>query len=224
MQLFALLPLLSFIVILIYLGQVRPTWGWRLSFLRSAVFLGAYGILSLEALSLLDAVTQTALVLTWSLPLMLFSLGLGILWSRDHRLRIPEFTFPEGGLERLLIIGVVLILAITALVAWVTPPQTWDSLNYHMSRVAHWAQNQSVKPFATGIEIQNSIPPGAELGMLHLYVLDGGDRYVNFIEWFAMLGSLVGVSLMAKRFGAKRNGQIISVVFAVTIPMGIVQA
>lgn len=60
--------------------------------------------------------------------------------------------------------------------------------------------------------------------MLHLYVLSGGDRYVNFVEWFAMLGSLVGVSLMAKRFGAKRNGQIISVVFAVTIPMGIVQA
>jgi len=218
------LPLLSFLCLVIYLGQVRPTWGWRLSFLRSAVFVGAYGILSLEALSHLDAVTQITLAITWSLPLMCFSLGLGILWRRDHRLRLPAFTFPEGGLERLLIIGVVLILAITALVAWVTPPQTWDSLNYHMSRVAHWAQNQSVRPFATGIEIQNSIPPGAELGMLHLYVLDGGDRYVNFIEWFAMLGSLVGVSLVAKEFGANRNGQIISVVFAATIPMGIVQA
>jgi len=163
LEILALLPLLSFVAIFIYLGQVRPAWGWRLSFLRSAVFLGAYGILSLEALTLLDAVTQTTLATTWLLPLMCFSLGLGILWRRDHILRLPAITFPEGGLERLLIIGVVLILAITAIVAWVTPPQT-------------------------------------------------------------MLGSLVGVSLVAKEFGANRNGQIISVVFAATIPMGIVQA
>lgn len=220
----ALLPLLSFFALFIYLGQVRPSWGWRVSFLRSAILSGAYGVLSLDVLSIIDAVTQTALVLTWSLPLMCLSLGLGVLWRRGHRLRLPTFSFPDGGLERFIIIGVVFILFITALVAWVTPPQTWDSLHYHMSRVAHWAQNQSIKHFATGIEVQNSISPGAELGMLHLYILGGGDRYVNFIAWFAMVGSLVGVSLVAKELDASRTGQYLSVLFAATIPMSIVQA
>ncbi len=218
------LPVFSFLSLFIYLGQVRPTWGWRLSFLRSTVFLGVYGILSVEVLSLLDAVTQIVLTIIWSIPLVGLSIALGVLWRRDKVLRLPIIRFPEDLFERISIIGIILILLITALVAWLTPPQTWDSLNYHMSRVAHWAQNQSVKPFATGIEIQNSIPPGAELGFLHLYVLGGGDRYVNFVEWFAMLGCLVGVSLMAKEFGANRKGQIISVLFAATIPMGIVQA
>ena len=218
------LPLLSFLCLVIYLGQIRPSWGWRLSFLRSAVFFGAYGVLSIEVFSLFDAVTQAALTIVWSIPLIGLSIALGVLRGRDKGLHLPIIRFPEDLFERISIIGIILIILITAIVAWLTPPQTWDSLNYHMSRVAHWAQNQSVKPFATGIEIQNSIPPGAELGFLHLYVLGGGDRYVNFIEWFAMLGSMVGVSLVAKEFGANRYGQIISVVFAATIPMGIVQA
>ncbi len=220
----AILPLLTLLSLFLFLGQVRPSWGWRLSFLRSAILSGAYGVLSLEALSVIDAVTQPALVLIWSLPLIALCLGLGILWRRGHRLRLPTLTFPDGGLERFIIIGVVFILVITALVAYLTPPQTWDSLHYHMSRVAHWAQSQSIKHYATGIEVQNSISPGAELGMLHLYVLGRGDRYVNFIEWFAMAGSLVGVSLVAKELGARRKGQYLSVLFAVTIPMSIVQA
>lgn len=218
------LPLLSFLCLVIYLGQIRPGWGWRLSFLRSAVFLGAYGVMSLEALSVIDAVTQKTLAIVWLIPIIGLSVALGVLWGRERSLRLPKVRFPENIVERIFILGIILILLITAIVAWLTPPQTWDSLNYHMSRVAHWAQNQSVKTYATGIEIQNSIPPGAELGMLHLYVLGGGDRYVNFVEWFAMLGSLVGVSLVAKKLGANRNGQIISIVFAATIPMGIVQA
>ena len=218
------LPLLSFFCLVIYLGQVRPTWGWRLIFLRAAIISGAYGVLSIETLSLLDAVTQTALTITWSLPLLGLSLALGFIWRRDRGLRIPAFTFPAGWFDRALLLGIVLVLLITAFVAWVTPPQTWDSLNYHMSKVAHWAQNNSVKPYASGVIVQNSLPPGAEFNILHLYILSGGDRLSNFVEWFAMIGSLVAVSLAAKKLGAGASEQILSVVFAVTLPMGIVQA
>jgi len=216
------LPLLSFLCLIIYLGQVRPTWGRRLTFLRAAIISGAYGILSIETLSLLDAVTQITLTITWSLPLLGLCIALGILWRRDRGLRLPVFTFPEGWFDRALLLGIILVLLITAFVAWVTPPQTWDSLNYHMSKVAHWAQNNSVKPYASGVIVQNSLPPGAEFNILHLYILTGGDRLSNFVEWFAMIGSLVAVSLAAKKLGAGESEQILSVVFAVTLPMGIV--
>ncbi len=147
------LPLLIFVALFIYLGQVRPAWGWRLSFLRSAVFLGVYGILSVEILSLLDAITQIAFTIIWSIPLVGLSIALSILWRRDKGLRLPNIRFPEDLFERILMFSIILILLITALVAWLAPPQTWDSINYHMSRVAHWTQNKSIKPFATGIEI-----------------------------------------------------------------------
>lgn len=220
----ALLPLLTLLSLFLFLGQVRPSWGWRLSFLRSAILSGAYGVLSLEALSVIDTVTQAALTIAWSLPLLGLCLALGILWHRDRRLQLPAFTFPEGWFDRVLVIGIVIVLLITAFVAWVTPPQTWDSLNYHMSKVAHWAQNNSVNPYASGVIAQNSLPPGAEFNILHLYVLLGGDRLSNFVEWFAMIGSLIAVSLAANKLGAGEREQILSVVFAVTLPMGIVQA
>jgi len=220
----AFLPLLSFFCLVIYLGQVRQIWGWRLTFLRAAIISGAYGVLSIETLSLLDAVTQPVLTIAWSLPLLGLSLALGFIWRRDRGLHFPAFTLPEGWFDRTLLLGIVLVLLITAFIAWVTPPQTWDSLNYHMSKVAHWAQNNSVKPYASGVIVQNSLPPGAEFNILHLYILSGGDRLSNFVEWFAMIGSLVAVSLAAKKLGAGESEQILSVVFAVTLPMGIVQA
>ncbi|MGB2896419.1 MAG: hypothetical protein WBB65_09700 [Anaerolineales bacterium] len=192
--------------------------------MRTALISGAYSVLSIEALSLLDAVTQAALTIAWSLLLLGLCLALGIVWRRDRRFRLPVVTFPEGWFDRSLVIGIVLVLLITAFVAWVTPPQTWDSLNYHMSKVAHWAQNNSVKPYASGVIVQNSLPPGAEFNILHLYVLSGGDRLSNFVEWFAMIGSLIAVSLAAKKLGAGKSEQILSVVFAATLPMGIVQA
>ena len=129
-----------------------------------------------------------------------------------------------GLLDRAVLGAVLTILVITGLVAWFSPPNTWDSLIYHMSRVAHWAQERGARPFATGIEVQNSRPPWAEFAVLHLYVLAGGDRLANFVSWFAMLGSLVGVAEIAGRLGAKRRGQTLAVLFAATLPMGISQA
>jgi hypothetical protein len=112
----------------------------------------------------------------------------------------------------------------TGIVAWVTPPQTWDSLTYHLSRVAHWAQDRSIWHYATGIDRQTSMPPGAEEQVLNFYVLSQGDRLSNFPEWLAMLGSLVGVSLIAYYLGAKSAGQWLAAGFAAMIPMGIVEA
>ena len=116
------------------------------------------------------------------------------------------------------------VLVITALIAWITPPQTWDSLTYHLSRVAHWAQDRSIWHYATGIDRQASMPPGAEELILNTYVLTESDRLANFPEWTAMVGSLIGVSLIAYYLGAKATGQWLAAAFAATIPMGIVEA
>jgi 4-amino-4-deoxy-L-arabinose transferase-like glycosyltransferase len=116
------------------------------------------------------------------------------------------------------------ILIATFTVAWVTPPQTWDSLTYHLSRIAHWSQNQSVGHYISGIERQNSMSIGAELLVLNLYVLARGDWLANFPQWLAMLGSLLGVSHAAGLLGAKHFGQLLAACFAATLPMGIVQA
>jgi general stress protein CsbA len=119
---------------------------------------------------------------------------------------------------------ILIIFTLTLLVAWFAPPNTFDSLNYHMSRVAHWAQNYSVAHYPSGMELQNSYAPFAEYSILHFYILSGGDRLANFSEWFAMAGSVAGVSLAAALLGAALPGQLLAAVFAASLPMGIVQA
>ncbi|HBE52352.1 MAG TPA: hypothetical protein DDW76_27170 [Cyanobacteria bacterium UBA11369] len=59
---------------------------------------------------------------------------------------------------------------------------------------------------------------------MHFQILSGSDRFANLVQWFSMIGSLIGVSLIAKELGANLLGQIFSTVFCVTIPMGILQA
>lgn len=220
----ALLPAAAFLALYLLLYNLRPSWDGRRSFLRAAILCGAYLVLATEGLSLIRSVTPLGLSLTWGLPACLAVGGLAWQNKRAGRIRLPAPDLPRHWLDWLICLGVVAIVVVTAVTAWFAPPNTADSLNYHMPRVAHWAQLRSVRPFATGIEVQNSRTPGAEFGVLHLYVLAGGDRFANFVEWFAMIGCLVGVSLIASQLGSGRAGRVLSIVASAALPMGIIQA
>jgi len=67
-------------------------------------------------------------------------------------------------------------------------------------------------------------PPWAEFAITHLQILSNSDRFANGIQWLSMVGSVLGVSLIAKLLGADRKTQIFASVLATTIPMGILQA
>jgi len=222
--LLALLPLVAFICIFLVAGNLFRLWGWRRTFIRSFVATGSFMVLGNESLSLIGGITRLGLAVLWSLPILAACLWAVRTLQRGKSISLPEwrvsFTFGEW----VLLLGAVSIVGVTAAVAWIAPPNTWDSLTYHMARVAHWAQNHSLAPFATGNERQNFMPPAAETAMLQVYVLAGGDRLVNFVEWFAMLGSVVGVTLIARDLGAARLGQVFAALFVLTLPMGIAQA
>ncbi|NIM94649.1 MAG: hypothetical protein GTO18_13190 [Anaerolineales bacterium] len=203
---------------------MEPEVDWRRSLLRAFVLFAVYAVLIIELFSFFKAVTMLTLAASWAFALLI--LVMWLIYRVRSGNRFPRFRIQLPGDWRSLILvaGVVVIIILTALVAWKAPPQTWDSLNYHMSRVAHWAQGKAVRHYATGIEVQNNMPPGAELLVLQTYVLSGGDQLVNFVQWTAMIICLIGVSFIAMQLGTRRYGQLIAIVFAATIPMGIVQA
>ncbi len=220
----ALLPLLALAGITWIVANQIPQISWRQAFLRAAILTGVFIIFTTEILSLFRGITPFGLTLTWVLPLVLSAIWLVRWWKSGQPLRRPHFYFPASWFDRVLVFGLLSVLAVTALVAWLTPPQTWDSLRYHLPRVAHWAQERAVRHFATGMNVQNYMTPGAEMIILHFYVLVGGDRLANFVSWFAMGGSMIGASLIAKQLGARRSGQLLAAIVTATIPMGIVQA
>jgi hypothetical protein len=222
--LLVLLPIIAYIGFLLALANWDRDCDWRQAALRAALIWGGYIVLLTEILSLVRAVTIWGLLVGWSIPIVLV-----IIWFRQRKISFQNIRFlkvnwPGLWWEKALIAGLLMYLGITAVTAWLAPPNTYDSLNYHMSRVSHWAQNHSISHFASGTEIENSQAPGAELMILNFYVLGAGDRLANFIEWLAYLGSIIGATFIASRLGTSQSNQRVVAVFAATIPMGIAQA
>ena len=196
---------------------------WRSSFLLAALLWGLLLTAITEFLSLLKWLDFWHLVGAWGIVLLLLWLILAFgNWNflevrQDlHGLSISRF-------ELSLLVGVFLMVVMIGVIAWAAPPNTWDSMTYHMSRVIHWMQNKSVVFYPTAILRQLHSNPWSEFAILHFQILSGGDRFANFIQWFSMLGSLVGVSLLAKELKATIRGQIFAAVACATIPMGILQ-
>jgi hypothetical protein len=187
-----ILPFLAFLGLLLYLPQISQSQDWRRNFLRAVVLWGTYMVFVTEAISLFHAVTPTGLALAWLLPVLVCFILLWRLFAVNGKFELPALKMPEGTQNRALILLVFLIVLTIGCVAFLSPVTTTDSLTYHMSRVAYWAQQKSIHHYATGIPRQNYMSPGAELGILQFYVLSGGDQLVNLVQWFAMTASLVG--------------------------------
>jgi hypothetical protein len=222
--LLAFIPLLAFICVLIYLKNRNQSDPTRRVLIHSSIWFTCYLVLCMEILSIFQWITVLGLVIAWTVPIVGCVFWLRHKKTAGDRVILPGLQFPHSWWNRFLLLIICVVLVTTAIVAWVTPPQTWDSLTYHLSRVAHWAQDRSIWHYATGIDRQTSMPPGAEELILNSYVLTQSDRLAAFPQWFSMVGSLIGVSLIAYYLGAKSSGQWLAAGFAATIPMGIVES
>jgi hypothetical protein len=219
---FVLIPLICFIFILLILRKFHVL-DWRGSSLLAATIWGLLLTVMTEFLSLLRWLDFWPMFGTWSIVSLLLLLILifgnrkyGDLHLNLHFISLSRF-------ELSLMFYLSLIIIVIGVIALVAPPNTWDSMTYHMSRVVHWIQNKSVAFYPTSIQRQLYQNPWSEFAILHLQILDGGDRFANFIQWFSMVGSIIGVSLLAKEFKASRRGQIFAAIICATIPMGILQ-
>lgn len=201
-----------------------PSADVRRDVLRAALLWAVIALWLTQLLSWFSLANRWGLALGWMMVILLPLMSSGA-WRRSSWSR-PSFRLPQGwgSLDWFVVGSIGVIMVGTGLVARWSPPQTWDTLNYHMARVAHWAQMAAVRPYASGIEIQNSMPPGAEMLFLQPYVLAGSDLWVNFVDWSATWIVVLGVSLLAKQLGAGRRGQLLAALFLAAMPMSIVQA
>ena len=121
-----------------------------------------------------------------------------------------------------LIIPISLLL--TLLVALNSPPNTWDGMTYHMSRIVHWIDNGKISYYYTQIPRQNYMHPLCEEAIMHLQLLSQSDLYANLVAWSYFGLCIVLVSLITQAFKLGSKWETVSAVLASTLPMAIFQA
>jgi hypothetical protein len=194
---------------------------WRARFLLVALGLTLNVYVSTELLSLFGKLSLLWLAVWWALSVAACIAAYFLSRKQKKLARIlPQFS--PG--EVFLYISLTTLLGVLLLLAIGTVPNTWDSMTYHLPRVMHWLQNQSVEHYPTAIPRQLYVNPLAEYIVLHLSAFSGAQLLSGFVQWCSYLGSIVGVSLIAAQLGASRQTQALSAIAAATLPMAVLQA
>lgn len=201
-------------------------WAWvyaqrvpvRPAILRSMVTFAAAAVLTAELVSLLHALDRATVAMSW-----LAVLGVPLVILLRTPVRAWSLSRPSL-FDLACIAGIVMIACTTLRVALLSPPNSADAMSYHLPRIVHWVQNRSVAFFPTAYLNEIMLQPVAEYLMLHAYLLSGGDRFTNLVQFGAYAGSVIGVSSIAEGLGLSPRGQVISAVFCATLPNAILQA
>lgn len=197
---------------------------WREAFISSTVIWGVLLVASTESLSRFHAYAFPWVVLFWSAVIVVLA---GLLLRRRSELlaSFKNHDCPHLAFVHWALIAAIALFALALLVnALLAPPNTWDVMTYHMPRVFFWVQNHTVATYPTHVSRQIEFPPFAEFVIAQYQILLKSDRMANFPQWFALFGSMIVSSLLAKHLGAGARGQILAAVVSCTMPTGILQA
>ncbi|HYO87883.1 MAG TPA: glycosyltransferase family 39 protein, partial [Candidatus Limnocylindrales bacterium] len=198
----------------------RGCGGRRAALVWAALTFAALLFALTEGLSRFVGLTTTSTAIAWLAVVVVLAV---IVWRWRPRAQPPapvQLDRMEWGMLALLDV----FLAILTVIALAAPPNTYDSLTYHMSRVMHWVQNGSVDFYPTAVTRQLYQHPLAEYGILHLQLLAGTDQFANLIQLAAYALGMAAVSLITRELGGKTRAQIVSAVLFGTLPMAILQA
>ncbi len=114
--------------------------------------------------------------------------------------------------------GIIIILGI------LSGQYNMDSMVYHLPRIMHWIQNQSVGHFAPGIEFQVRYPCLTEYLVAQIYLFSNNDRLANLIQTFAYLGSSIMVFGISKKMGVSVKASFTASFIYLMIPMALAQS
>ena len=232
MILLALLPIILFCLLWLFLCVKTSDDGSGQEDLRKSLILtglvwSAYLALGTELLSLVGGLTPAGAALLWIAGIVLMGAvqwRTGFLSRGLRRFKRALRGWKPGAFGWAVLFASLAVLVILLVTGLLSPPNVQDVLSYHMSRVMHWAQNQSLRFYPTPNPWQLWMPPFGEISQLNLYLLSGKDTLSSLPQWTSLVLMMAAVSLTAKRLGAGTKGQWLSAFFILTLPIIILQA
>lgn len=176
-----------------------------------------------EVLSLLNKFTTFSLIVGWST----FNLALLlILMSQMYKKHCTIkdiyricFSISDNKKHWYFWIFPINAFVVIYLALWTTP-YNWDSMTYHLSRIVHWAQNQSVAHYATNSIRQITSPVLGEFVNLHIYLLTGySDRLFNLLQCFCYLTCIVLIFGIAQKLKCSEKFCFLAALLYMAMPI-----
>jgi len=97
-----------------------------------------------------------------------------------------------------------------AVVVWCAP-NNWDSLCFHLARVAYYLQQGSTQPFGANFWAQETHPKAAPLVLGFLYVVTGrSENLLQLLGFFSYATAVVAVYGCTRRCGYGRRESLVS--------------
>lgn len=204
--------------------QGKNVFSQTLTIALSMWFLILY--LLTELLSVFHQLNSASITASWSIVCLMLAIWFFSQFKRENREHGKQFgevgTFAsdvrsvqntcvrEGKLNRALswmpILATIFVCVLAGYLAYRTVPYNWDSMAYHLARIMHWLQNDTVSHYATNIDRQVFSPPFAEFIMLHVFALcSAQDILINFVQCTSLWISTYFVYTIAEQLGCSRG-------------------
>ena len=183
------------------------------------ICLGLIIVLITEIFGIFNLINKDFFKIIWFLILLVLSYQLYLILYLKNKYILKKVRI--FSIKNLILICILLPTFITALVY---PPNTWDSMTYHLPKVMQWIQNQNVNFYPTSDIRQLIMPPFAEYVILNFYLIFNNDIFSNLAQWFSMFFTLLIITFVTRELGGNSKAQFFSLVFVITLPMGILQS
>lgn len=217
-----MLVYLGYILLLMVLLGKNNFSGIAETVIKTTLIFSAILFLVTELLSGFHSLNLFSLAIFWgTFNVILIALLLRNQGKVTLRLMVQKIKFYYQNLllKEKLLIGVLLILLCLLLAQGLLyPPNNWDSLTYHMSRIMYWIGNESVDYFPTHILRHLYQPPFAEYFILNINLLNGNDFLSNSVELFFLIQCLVVVYALLSMFQTTRLLKLLALFLVITIP------
>ena len=126
--------------------KLKKIENWRKALIYSVSCFACLLLSVTEILSYFDSLKTLGIQIAWGTIAIIF---LVIVIQKKMIIGLVPFEISQSSIRGVFKANVnwelgfiALVLVVTAVLSWVSPPNTFDSMTYHMSRVMHWMQNQ----------------------------------------------------------------------------------
>lgn len=209
--------IISFFLSVLLFCMMEPVKKGIEAWMKAVILWVAFVFYSLEVMSLFSMVTEGGLMIFWGCLIGLLTGTIFFLYKKkDFSLkRQLKRTFQKMWHHKLFMFFSFYLTVLSIL----TIPYNWDSMSYHLSRIANWAQNQSVAHYATHNIRELASPMLAEFINLHVYILSGRKDYgFNLLQCFSALISAWIIYEIALKIGCRKGYATLAPFLFLTMP------